>query len=50
MLESGVISTAIPMDQIFTNDFVDLTWDRAQVEADADAYDWESVAANYEAG
>ena len=49
MLESGVISTAIPMDQIFTNDFVDLTWDRAAVEADADAYDWESVAANYEA-
>ncbi len=49
MLEAGVISTEIPLDQIYTNDFVDLTWDRAAVEADADAYDWESVAANYEA-
>ena len=49
MIESGVISTEIPLDQIYTNEFVDMTWDRAAVEADADAYDWESVAANYEA-
>lgn len=49
MLDSGVISTDIPMEDIYTNDFVDLTWDKAQVEADADAYDWESAAARYEA-
>ena len=49
MLSSGVISTDIPLDTIYTNDFVDLTWDRSAVEADADAYDWQSVAANYEA-
>ena len=50
MLESGVISTEIPVEDIFTNDFVDTTWDRSQVEADADAYDWEATAARYEAG
>ena len=50
MIESGVISTEIPLEDIFTNDFVDTTWDRAAVEADADAYDWESAAARYEAG
>ena len=50
MLESGVISTEIPIEDIFTNDFVDTTWDRSQVEADADAYDWEATAARYEAG
>lgn len=49
MLESGVISTEIPMDKIFTNDFIDLTWDRAAVEADADSYDWKAAAARYEA-
>lgn len=48
MLESGIISEAIPLEDIFTNDFI-TEWDKAQVEADADAYDWESVAANYEA-
>lgn len=48
MLESGIISEAIPLDRIFTNEFI-TEWDKAQVEADADAYDWESVAANYEA-
>ena len=49
MLDTGIISTDIPLEDIFTNDFVDLDWDRSQVEADADAYDWESVAARYEA-
>ena len=50
MLETGIISTDIPVEDIFTNEFVDLTWDRAQVEADADAYDWQATAARYEAG
>lgn len=49
LLAAGVISTEIPLEDIYTNDFIDLTWDRAAVEADADAYDWQSVAANYEA-
>lgn len=49
LLSSGVISQEIALEDIFTNDFVDLTWDKAQVEADADAYDWESAAARYEA-
>lgn len=48
MLDSGIISEAIPLDRIFTNEFI-TEWDKAQVEADADAYDWQSVAANYEA-
>lgn len=50
MLETGIISTDIPVEDIFTNEFVDLTWDRSQVEADADAYDWQATAARYEAG
>ena len=49
MLDSGVISKEIPVEDIFTNDFVDVTWDKSEVEADADAYDWQSVAANYKA-
>ena len=49
MLASGVISKEIPLEDIYTNEFVDTTWDRSEVEADADAYDWESVAANFEA-
>ncbi len=35
----GVITEEIPADQVFTNDFVDTTWDRAEVEADAAAYE-----------
>lgn len=50
MLDSGVISTDIPVEDIFTNDFVDLEWDRSEVETDADNYDWEAAAARYEAG
>lgn len=50
MLETGIISTDIPVEDIFTNEFVDLTWDRSQVEADADAYDWQATAARYKAG
>jgi hypothetical protein len=49
MVETGVISAPIELDRIFTNEFI-TEWDKAQVEADAAAYDWQSVAANYEAG
>lgn len=49
LLASGVISTELAVSDIYTNEFIDTTWDRSQVEADADAYDWQSVAANYEA-
>ncbi len=49
MVETGVISDPIPLEDVYTNDFV-TEWDKAEVEADADAYDWESVAANYEEG
>jgi len=34
----GVISAPIDPSTVFTNDLLDLTWDRAQVEADAAAY------------
>ena len=47
--DSGVISAPIELDRIYTNEFI-TEWDKAQVEADAAAYDWQSVAANYEAG
>jgi ABC-type nitrate/sulfonate/bicarbonate transport system substrate-binding protein len=47
--ESGVISADIPADKIFTNEFFDNTWDKAAVEADADAYDVESAKARYKA-
>jgi NitT/TauT family transport system substrate-binding protein len=46
-LESGVIKQAIPLDKIYTNQFVDNTWDRKKVERDADAYDVASVKARY---
>lgn len=49
MLESGIITKEIPVEDIFTNEFIDLTWDRTQVEKDADAYDWQATAARYEA-
>ncbi|MEA4893829.1 MAG: ABC transporter substrate-binding protein [Oscillospiraceae bacterium] len=50
MIKADVIKEAIPLDTIYTNDFIDLTWDKAAVEADADAYDWQSCASRYEAG
>ncbi|MDR1586030.1 MAG: ABC transporter substrate-binding protein [Treponema sp.] len=46
-LESGVIKKAIPLDQIYTNEYVDNSWDRKKVERDADAYDIASVRARY---
>jgi NitT/TauT family transport system substrate-binding protein len=46
-LDSGVIKQNIPLDKIYTNQFVDNTWDRKKVERDADTYDVASVKAKY---
>jgi len=46
-IDSGVISEPIPLDRIYTNEFVDLTWDKSKVEQDADNYDIESVKSRY---
>jgi hypothetical protein len=46
-LDSGLIKKSIPLDQIFTNQFVDQTWDRQKVQNDANAYDVASVKARY---
>ncbi len=48
-VSSGVIKEAIPLDKVITNDFVDLTWDRKQVEEDAKNYDIDSVKSKYKA-
>ncbi len=34
----GVISKPLPAEKVYTNEFVDITWDKSQVEADAKAY------------
>ena len=46
-IDSGIISEPIPLDKIFTNDFVDTTWDKSEVEEDADNYDIDSIKKNY---
>jgi ABC-type nitrate/sulfonate/bicarbonate transport system substrate-binding protein len=46
-IEAGVIKGNIPLDKIYTNEFVDNTWDRKAVERDADAYDVASAKARY---
>ena len=38
-VQCGIITEAIPLDQIYTNEFVDTSWDKAEVEADAAAYE-----------
>jgi ABC-type nitrate/sulfonate/bicarbonate transport system substrate-binding protein len=48
-LEAGVIKKAIPLTDIYTNEFVDTSWDKKKVERDADAYDVASVKARYKA-
>lgn len=48
-VETGVIKNTIDVNDIFTNDFVDTSWDKKEVEAVADAYDVESSKARYEA-
>ena len=37
-VRTGVISDYLDMNLVFTNDLLDLDWDRAQVEADAASY------------
>lgn len=46
-IEAGVIKAPIPLDKVYTNEFVDLTWDKKAVEADADNYDVASSKARY---
>ncbi len=38
LLKAGAISTAIDTSKYYSNDFVDTSWDKAKVEADAKAY------------
>jgi ABC-type nitrate/sulfonate/bicarbonate transport system substrate-binding protein len=38
----GVINNSIPGNQVFSNDYLDFTWNRAAVEADAKAYQYTS--------
>jgi ABC-type nitrate/sulfonate/bicarbonate transport system substrate-binding protein len=45
-LASGIISHPIPLEKIYTNDFVDDSWSRADVEADAKNYVFGSEAYN----
>jgi hypothetical protein len=37
-LKTNVIAKEIPLDRIYTNEFLDLPWDRSQVEKDAKNY------------
>ena len=37
-VKTGIIQKEIPLDQVVTNDFVDTTWDKSKVEADAKNY------------
>jgi len=37
-LKSGIITTNFPLDEIYTNEFVDTSWSREKVEADAQNY------------
>jgi len=46
-VESEIISAPIPLDRVFTNEFIDSTWDRAAVRADADNFDIESARSRY---
>jgi hypothetical protein len=38
LLKSGVISNPIDVEDYYTNEFLDTSWDRAAIEADAAAY------------
>jgi hypothetical protein len=48
-LDSGIIKEKIPLEKIYTNEFVDNSWDRKAVERDADEYDAASAKARYQA-
>jgi ABC-type nitrate/sulfonate/bicarbonate transport system substrate-binding protein len=43
-VESGIISKPIPLEKIYTNEFVDSSWSRAAVEEDAKKYEYGSEA------
>jgi ABC-type nitrate/sulfonate/bicarbonate transport system substrate-binding protein len=36
--DSGVIKSAPPLNELYTNEYIDFSWDRAAVEADAKKY------------
>jgi len=46
-LAAGVISKPIPLSDLFTNEFIDHSWDRKKIEADADSYDIDSARSRY---
>jgi len=37
-VKTGIIKNPIPLNEIYTNEFIDSTWDKAKVEADAKNY------------
>ncbi|MDR1916231.1 MAG: ABC transporter substrate-binding protein [Synergistaceae bacterium] len=43
-LDSGIISKPIPLERIYTNEFVNDEWSRAEVESDAKNYEYGSDA------
>ncbi|MDR3165895.1 MAG: ABC transporter substrate-binding protein [Synergistaceae bacterium] len=43
-IDSGIISKLIPLDKIYTNEFVNDDWSRADVERDAEKYVFSSEA------
>ena len=49
MYDAGIISRKLTCDEIFTNDLLDLNWDKKEVEDDAANYDWKTTAARYPA-
>ena len=48
-LDAGVIDKELTADEIFTNQFVDNSWDRKPIEELADSVDIETVKARYQA-
>ena len=48
-IATGTITEEIPLEDIYTNEFIDENIDYSTVEAFMDSIDVESVAANYEA-
>ena len=48
-LDSGTIDVDLTADDIFTNQFIDNSWDRKAIEAIADSVDIEAVKVRYQA-
>lgn len=46
-IKAGVIKAPVPLDKVYTNEFVDLKWDKKKVEEDSKKYDVESVKSKY---